>query len=391
MASIPRRWIGRLGIATLLVSLGVAAAALSASGDAPTAAPDVGAFAIEQQAASAPPGLYVSGARVTERTKERTSTKQLDNAALAPLLGKGSPVAVPSPDGRLLAYNSWRSTGPTGGTPTLRLFDFASSADIVLARGAQAPAWRHDGSLAYEQADAPAFGSTAPYQRRILVRDSASASPTVWTARADLYGVIGWAGDRLIVGRASPDGQSGELLAFDRPNSSHLLAVNSGLVAISPDGAHVLVSDGGPGLSTPLRLRLLDVTDGSETASLVLADEIGPSSGGPVEWVDVPGSWRGDLVVMTASPGLLVVRVGDKSVKAEQVLGLDLRQIGTDGVYEPRFVDGTKRIVLWGNSPEGTTPRTFQLDCDRVALTCLRGPDTLAASRPAYDRSGGTE
>jgi len=89
----------------------------------------------------------------------------LATAPAGGLMGWVSPVAVPSPDGQTVAYNtfsylipvepekSWSQQGvhpgDAVGTPSIHLVDLTTGKDTVLANGAFSLAWRADGAVAY--------------------------------------------------------------------------------------------------------------------------------------------------------------------------------------------------------------------------------------------------
>src|SRR6266536_6128920 len=66
------------------------------------------------QGSFVPPGLYVSGDTLSgpksKNAQLRRAAQKLAERASAPLIGADAPVAVPSPDGSLVAVNTWRWT-----------------------------------------------------------------------------------------------------------------------------------------------------------------------------------------------------------------------------------------------------------------------------------------
>jgi hypothetical protein len=361
-----------------------------------------GALAV-RRAATVPPGLFVRGSELTD---EHGGRRRLADPALAPLVGSAGPVAAPSPDGRLVAYNTWRwskpidwrqslgqqgiETGDMLGMPRLRILDLRSGKDEALEPGSFSVAWRADGALAYVRGTPPPYLANTPYLRNVLVRGRPNAEPVAWTSEPDRYLVDGWAGRTLIVERGVPGGTP-DILALEAPGSSRTLAEKASFLAVSPDGSEILVARGmleGPAPS----VSLIDVGSGETKASLDLGAVTDPATSEPVQWAYGPASWREDRVVMPASPGLLVLSARS-SLAVEQVLHLDSATKPDGILYEPRFTDDTTHtIVAWSDVP-GTKgeSQSVQFVCDRYALRCDRGASvpSTEAPRPVYDESGG--
>jgi hypothetical protein len=328
-------------------------------------------------------------------------------AASAPLVGNLGPVAAPSRDGRYLAYNTWHwakpidwqrslddqgiATGDPLGRPQLHLFDLRDGTDTALDPGSFSVAWRRDGTIAYARANPPDYRANSPFDADVVVRPGIRAAPAVWSA-AGSYLVEGWAGRRLVVRTAAAGGR-GALVAFDGAGLERPLADDADLLAISPNGADVLVAESATKAAEPA-VRLLSVADGAEEARLELAKIVDPVTRLPVTDVVGIGTWQGDRAVAATSSGLVVFRVSGRRLSVEQVLHVDAASRAGGGFYEPRFGDADgQTIVAWADLPASGGRESAQFICDRYALTCSRSapvPSTRAP-RPVYDPSGGDQ
>ncbi len=346
-------------------------------------------------------GRVVRGKLVTGLGRRIT----LDVPASAPLLGSLGAVAVPSRNGAELAYNTWRwtkqidwqqslgdqgiQTGDALGTPTLHVRDIKTGGDTALEPGTFSAAWRSDAALAYVRGVTPDYLANTPYLRDVVVRAPVGAQPTVWSATPGRYIVVGWAKRSLIVAEQSSG--STDLLAFAGPGESRPLAMNADFVAVSPNGKTVLVAESYADSNVPA-LREISASDGTEVARLPLSQIADPVTGAATTWIDGPGHWLGDRVVMPSSSGLLVVRTPGSSLAVEQVLHVDSATQPNGRLWEPRFADASGRtIVTWSDLSGAEAGHSAQLVCDRFALTCNRGAAVpfSEAPRAVFDESGG--
>jgi hypothetical protein len=354
-------------------------------------------------AKQSPPGRYVQGAALVDDHGRRP----LSEPGLAPLVGGSGPIAAPSPDGRLIAYNSWRwtkridwtlsfgqqgiETGDALGLPRLRVLDLQSGKDDALEPGTFSIAWRSDGALAYVRGDPVSYRANLPFLDDVYVRARPTGKVQAWTTQPDRYLVDGWAGTTLIVERGQPGG-GGDILALDQPGSVRVLARSSTFLAISPEGNHVLVAQGVADVPDP-KVSLVDVSSGKAIASMPISSIADPTTGMPIQWIGGPGDWRGGDVALTASSGLVVLNAGSDRLAVEQVLHLDSATRPNGMLWEPRFTDDSARsIVTWSDVPgSGEQSRSVQFTCDRYALRCARGAEVPSAEapRPVYDESGG--
>ena len=339
-----------------------------------------------------PPAVYTVGRSLLGLPGHESVT--LAAAPLAPLAGWLTPVAVPSSDGRYVAYNAWRelreddpalswqdqgiSPGDPLARPSIRLHDLESGTDRKYVDGALSLAWRGDGAIAYFKGADPDYRAGVRYVGDVFVRDTVQGSARRWTEKPDRYVVAGWAGGTLLVYRVGA-GESLDVLALDGPGKSRVLAANAGLVAVSPDGTRAFIEHGPE--SGPPRVDLLAVANGGRLASLDLTT-VDPSVG----VVGYSGDWQGDLVAAASASGLALFRITDDRIELAQTL----RAPG-QGIAEPRFV-GASRVTGWTSSSSGGA----FVDCDRASGRCARAVPMPAARgaegfpawrRPVYNPS----
>jgi hypothetical protein len=316
-----------------------------------------------------PPAVYTVGRTVLGLSGHDRLT--LAAPPVTPLAGWLSPVAVPSPDGRYVAYNSWRelreddpalswedqgiAPGDPLARPSIRLHDLNTDSDSVFAAGAFSLAWRGDGAIAYFKGARRDYRAGVRFIGDVFVRESVHAPARRWTQKGDRYVVAGWAGPTLLVYRMRA-GEALDLLAFDGPGKRRLLASDAGLVAISPDGTGVLVEHGPE--TGPPRLDLLAASNGTRLASLDVTT-VDPSVG----VVGYAGDWQGSFVAAPSAAGVAVFRVAEGRIE----LTGTLRAPSGVGVAEPRFV-GLSRVTGWTSSESGGA----FIDCDRVSGRCAR-------------------
>jgi hypothetical protein len=291
---------------------------------------------------------------------------------VTPLAGWLTPAAVPSTDGRYLAYNSWRElrhddpklswpdqgieTGDALATPSIRLYDSRSGTDEVLAEGAFSLAWRADGALAYFKGAERDYRAGLSYVGDVAVRPSLEGGPEVWSSERARYIVVGWAGTRLVAYREH-EGEVLDIVVFDGPGQMRVLAGNSSLVAISPDGSRAFVEQG-PAHGRPT-VRVLELATGREVAALDLT-----RVDAAVGWVDYAGDWSADRVIASSTSGLAVFRVARGKISLLKTL-----RIAASSVAEPRFVDSSGlRAKAWTSVRRGGV----FLDCDLAVGACDR-------------------
>jgi hypothetical protein len=393
----------------ILVALKLGGSPSGANAGAPTKS---GALKLRSGAQLKASGVYAGGRRIRVRgAAARAAANGAPGAfstptaapVLTPLLGYEAPAAVPSPDGRSVAYNTWRWTRPIDwrnspsaqglsngdpiAAPELYVRDLSTGNDVSLGAGTMALAYRSDGAIAYARGDAVVRLSRG-YACDILVRATPAAEAVAWTPEPGAYTPLAWAGDRLIAHRDIQGLEAHDVVALDGPGRLRTLAENAELVAVSPSGTRVVVSTGEPATGTTSSLLLLDVATGATFADVSVRSTVDPATGERLVFADDPGDWKGDELVLRTESGLMVLHATDELLAVRQVLHLDL---GGIPLNEPRFVDEDRTVVeAWANLPE---PRaaSARYQCNRVTLVCSRGAPAPMASfaRPAYDRSEG--
>jgi hypothetical protein len=350
-------------VALTRVSLAVLVLALAATGCGSADEPPV------LVGTPSPHGIYSVGATVFGLGD---GPVRLASPPVAPLAGWLTPAAVPSPDGRYLAYNSWLELrrddpglswsdqgidpGDPLATPSLRLYDTRSATEGLLDEGAFSLAWRSDGALAYFKGAERDYRAGVRYVGDIVVRASLEAEPEAWTSERARYIVAAWAGDRLIAYRES-EGEALDVLVLDGPRHMRVLAADSALVAISPDGRRAFVEQG-PAQGRP-SVRVVDVVTGKVRGTLDLT-RIDPAVG----WVGYAGDWLGDRIVASSVSGLAVFRVRGRSIALERSI-----RAGAPSLAEPRFTDPSGRhVTAWASSPGVAA----FLECDSLSGRCTR-------------------
>jgi hypothetical protein len=340
-----------------------------------------------------PPAVYSAGQTVVGL---EGGPAELEQPPVAPLAGWLTPAAAPSRDRRYLAYNAWDELraddprlswddqgiepGDRLATPSIRVYDTLQRTDEVLEEGAFSVAWRGDGALAYFRGAERDYRAAVPYVGDVVVRTSLEAEPEVWSAEPARYIVVAWAGSTL-VGYREREGEALDVVAFDEPGRMRVLAGDSGLVAISPDGTRVFVEQG-PAQGRPV-VRVLDLGTGSTVARLDLT-----KVDRAVGTVSYSGDWVGRRVVAPSATGLAVFRVARGTIGLERAL----RVASPQGVAEPRFAAGGRRVTAWTTAGNGAA----FLDCDlslgrcarTVPLPAARGTQGFPAwRRPLYNPS----
>jgi hypothetical protein len=246
-------------------------------------------------------------------------------------------------------------------------------ADTVVDEPAYSVAWRADGALGYVRTAAGEVADPRATRGQVVVRPNADADASEWTAAPARFVVAAWADEQLLVYRLRRGHPELVVLSGSRRERS---LGSSGLVAVSPDGRRIVVSDFG---AAPPRVRLLDVDNGRELASLQF-----PRS----RWVAHAGSWVGETVVAAADAGVLVLRVQAASIELVETVRVtgDRPRI----LIEPQLVEDG--IVAWGeleSRPGEAVPQAALVAYDRARRTwrTLDTSSSLTPPRPVYNPS----
>lgn len=297
-------------------------------------------------------------------------------------MGWLAPVGVSSPDGRFVAYSAWTDLvtiqpqkswseqgirpGDPVGTPSIRLVDRRTGEDSLFETGAFSFAWRSDGAVAYFEGDMEHFRVDQAYPGTIRVRDSLQAAPVAWTSEHAQYVVIAWAGNSLLAYRQS-EGEWLDLLALDGPDSIRLLAAGANLVAVSPDGERVLVSQGE-------WAGVLEVASGEQLASLDLKSTADPVTGAPIRYLAYGGSWIGDRIAAEGGPGIVILESRGASLRVTGAVALPEKDFPLPP-HEPELLGSSgARVVAWIPVMRGGDRQYAYLDCELATLHCVAGP-----------------
>lgn len=242
----------------------------------------------------------------------------------APLNADVGPFAVSTIDGPpaviLPTWKSIQSDPQTpqipAGLPSLRVLRDGRSQ--VLVRGGLSPALSQSGRLAYAVGVDPVYRPNRSYKTRIMVGSLGSDTATPWTTKRGTYFPVAWAGDRLIAYQQF-EGEERQVLIFSGPNRIRRLTDVGGLIAVSPDGSQIAVSD-----SISI-VHIVDVASGVTVASLRISEPddgtgttatpTGAAAAGLPSPVMSPGSWRGSRIVVAAGDGLVILAVDGSSLR----------------------------------------------------------------------------
>jgi hypothetical protein len=317
----------------------------------------------------------------------RSATLGGGEEVIAAVTGSLVPVAVETNDGSLVAYSSWQQLaqikpGTPGqgvavdqpvGRPSIRVYDAASGKDRLVAQGAYAPALSSDGTLAFAKGDDAIVRQNRDYTGRIMVGSARGNSFHQWTTDSARYFPYAWAGSTLLAYKAAPDTEAADLYAFTGEGQGRLLAAGAFVLALSPDGSRVAVTEG------RRMVEILRVSDGAVQASMPLD---GPGVAAP----DAPatphalmygGSWSGDRIAANSDLGLVILDVRS-GIEIESVLATPKFP---HGIIDPTFVDAT-HVVAWADTtPSASNPSAREepgydqalVTCDLAAASCAAG------------------
>jgi hypothetical protein len=327
-------------------------------------------------------GLTLDGTSLVTRrasSKQPLATLGGGDEIIAPLTGSLTPVAAASSDRSFVVYSSWRQlariqpdatgqgleTGQPVGVPSIRLFDLRRGKDTLLANGAASPAVSTSGAIAFLAGDSMTVRQNVDYVGRIVVADSPTSKPLVWTSMPARYLPYAWAGRFLLVHRGVQDSEGADLYAYAAPDEGRLLAPDAYAIAVSPDGTKVLAA---AGVRT---LEVIRVADAAIEDTLSLDTASGPAP----QALMYGGSWRGDRVVANSDHGLVVLNTRG---------GLHVESVFATpgfphGIAEPVFTDDTS-VEGWADvgklrgTPGGTGEPAYDnalVDCDLVTQSCV--------------------
>jgi WD40 repeat protein len=299
-----------------------------------------------------PPGMFITSDSIVDGS----DVYPLGAEAAGGLMGWLSPVGVLSPGGGAVAYNSWTwlrevdpgesfssqgiATGDELGVPSIRMVDLEKGTDTLVAEGAFSVAWRSDGVMAWFEGENASYRANESYLGRIVVA-APDGETAIWTKVPGRYLVLGWAGDSLIA-YLQLEGGGQDLLAFSGPNEAHVLAPESELIAISPDGEEVFASS----ISSPT-VSLIEVASRETLATLDLTIAADPSTGAPVDRLAYAGSWVGSTVAAESASGITIFDVSQDGISVRRVLVLPGRRLVA---HEPSITEGGL-VTAWSPVP----------------------------------------
>ena len=123
--------------------------------------------------------------------------------------------------------------------------------------------------------------------------------------------------------------------------------------------------------------------DGREIARLTLEGRGEAGTAGVISWITEAGSWDGNRVIEASSAGLAVFRVDRNAIRLAQVIRFNRARYPV-GVFEP-VSDGRRRVAVWAQLPEKPRQAVAEaavVECDRVALRCVRGTAVSSVTGP---------
>ena len=222
------------------------------------------------------------------------------------------------------------------------------------------------GTIAFLAGDSMTVRQNVDYVGRIVVADSPTSKPRVWTSMPARYLPYAWAGRFLLVHRGVPESEGADLYAYSGPDEGRLLAPDAYAIAVSPDGTKVLAA---AGIRTLEVIRVADAAI-EDTLSLDVASV--PSAPQALMY---GGSWRGDRIVANSDRGLVVLNTRG---------GLHFESVFATpgfphGIAEPVFTDDTS-VEGWADvgAQHATTGGTGEpaydnalVDCDLVTQACV--------------------
>jgi hypothetical protein len=298
------------------------------------------------------------------------------------IYGPLSRAVVPSPDHNYVLFESGQlppdQNGLKPGDPldqlSLHVVDLRSGQETLLERGAYAPAWRSDGLLAYAKGETDATIVGQRYLANVVVRQFGSATTTPWTSSPAKYIPVAWAGQRLVLYRQQDMSEATDLYVLDGPNRLRLLApAVASLIALSPDGTTAAVIQTTAARFPDGNLVLLNISDGSEIASLDLSKVNNPVTGKPLHNLSYNGDWLASSLVASTAWSIVSFHVGPGSISVDHVLTLDTNQPQPEF---PRFLSPTgDRVVARGFLDSARRNNYYDLDCSLSSQICSRdGP-----------------
>jgi hypothetical protein len=383
-----------LGAAASAAGMIWLSAAGAGSAPEPAALATKGTFKSEQVASLAAESTYSSirGSELEISRGESAGTQDRiggGEEVIAAITGSLTPVAVESHDGDTIVYSSWQQlshpepgalgqglkVGQPVGVPSVRIHE-ANGKDQLIERGAYSPTLSLDGRVAFVRGDSESVRQNVDYAGKIVVGQADGTSFEPWTSESARYFPYAWAGSTLIAYKALPESEAADVYAFTGPSSSHLLAPEAFVIAISPNGSRLLVTVG------RRMVEVVRVADGAIEASMTLDG----SGVAPYDSPTTPhalmfaGSWYGNRVVANSDLGLVVLNIHD-GIRIESLL----KTPGfPTGITEPTLLDNT-HLIGWADL--GSLPGrgakvepaydNALVECDVASQSCTVGAPSV--------------
>ncbi len=276
----------------------------------------------------------------------------------APLRAGSGPFAVSTAgSAAAVIVPTWTSfdsrTSPPDGAPDGRpsLVWIRNGRSSVLAPGALAPALSRSGRLAYAAGVDPVYRINRRYLTRIMVGSAGSSTMTRWTTGTGKYFPVAWAGDRLIA-YEQLEGEETRVLILSGPGRIRRLRNVDGVIAVSPDGRQIAVTD------SISMVAIVDVASGATVAQLPLGDSgsgaatVGVDASDRLATVMTGGSWRGSRIVVSTPTGLAVL---DAAASRLRVVAIYPTRELPHSIDRPVWIDDDTVV---GSADVARLPRT---------------------------------
>lgn len=304
----------------------------------------------------------------------------------SPLRPDDTALAVASPDGRYVVYQTMRSKSPYPGETSfvqeLYVHDTITQREKVLARGAHSAAWNRDGRIAYVKADHERYRSKYGEDDGQVVVQTLNGSPSKWTRRSNSYQVLAWAGDELLVeipychpySPGCREQPGAGVYALNR--SGRLRPLNlAKWIALSPDGRYAFGVADRQVFNKELtwRVRISRVDTGKAVTTLNLARPLGP----PDERSSFSfGFWRGNSIILAHGTSLVFLIERDPRLALESVISFPrLARMEYLWLVVPSSFSGpaSERVVVAAHG-NGHNVRYVEaaLSCSRSKRVCVR-------------------
>jgi|GEM_PF-2777843 len=317
-----------------------------------------------------------------------------------------NPLAIPSPDGRYVLYQTGISRRSS--TPMLYVHDTIRSREKLLARSAQSAAWSKDGRIAYFKATNERYVEGRGYAGQIVVQ-TLEGEPTAWTRKAAEYQALAWARDELIVdvvwgcnlGGCDKDAPDSGIYALNRSGRLRFLNLVT-LSALSADGRYALGGFGFRGSDRgPVGTVIVRIDTGRVVAKLKPTPELRHLAPGARFNVYNfhSASWRGNEIVGSVVNGnavtLAIFKVSGRRITpvatfrlpAQLVRNRKYYYMGTDDAFLAGRANKWVVATVYGESSQ-LAYLGFYPDYFDVVVVCSRKKGRCALTQYVGCRYG---